>query len=97
MIIPYLHYEISFSNKTFFCIGLMVLFLIIANPAFYKIVGSIIGLHNYEDHKSYHKYYLLFIHSIVYAIIIYLVLQIYNPFTSTHPHKLIHKPKLIHK
>lgn len=95
MIIPYLNYEISFSlsNKTYFCIGLTVLFLIIANPEFYKIVGGVIGLSNYEDNRSYHKFYLLFIHSIVYGLIIYFVLSIYNPFTTTHSHK----SKLIHK
>ena len=99
MIIPYLNYEISFSlsNKTYFCIGLMVLFFILSNPGVYKIVGGIIGLEEYEDNTSYHKYYLLFIHSIVYGIIIYLILTIYNPFASTHPHKLIHKSNLIHK
>jgi hypothetical protein len=92
MIIPYLNYEISFSlsNKTYFCIGLMVLFLLLANPGVYKIVGGIIGLEKYDDNRSYHKFYLLFIHSIVYCLIIYLLLSLYNPFISTHTKK-IHK------
>jgi hypothetical protein len=73
----------------------MVLFLIIANPKVYNIVGSIVGLEHNEDNRSNHKYYLLLIHSVVYAAIIFLILSIYNPFKS-HPH-IIPKTKLIHK
>tara|TARA_Y100000389_G_C17344616_1_gene455183 strand:+ start:467 stop:796 length:330 start_codon:yes stop_codon:yes gene_type:complete len=93
MIIPYFNYEISFSlsNKTYFCIGLVVLFMVLANPPIYKLVGGILGLHEYEDKKSYHKYYLVGIHSIIYGLIIYLILSIYNPFKSIHNTKLIHK------
>jgi len=74
----------------------MVLFLIIANPGTYRIVGDIIGLDGYDDTRSYHRFYLLFIHSIVYVLLIYIVLSIYNPFTSTHKSKLGHNPKIMH-
>ena len=93
MIIPYFNYEISFtiSNKTYFCVFLMMLFLIIANPGTYKIVGDIIGLDGYDDTRSYHRFYLLFIHAIIYGGIIYVVLSIYNPFSPSSS-----KPKIPH-
>jgi len=99
MIIPYLNYEISFSisNKTYFCIFLMLLFLLIGNPGTYKIVGKFIKLEEYDDFRSHHRFYLLLIHSIIYGLIVYIALSIYNPFTSSHKPKLIHKSKLIHK
>jgi len=93
MIIPYINYEISFtiSNKTYFCLALIVLYLIVANPGVYKYVGDIIGLRNYEDNRSFHKFYLLFIHAIIYGGIIYVVLSIYNPFSPSSS-----KPKIPH-
>jgi hypothetical protein len=103
MIIPYLNYEISFtiSKKTYFCIFLMMLFLIIANPGTYKIIGSFIDLKEFDDFESHHRHYLLFIHSIVYALLVYIALSIYNPFTSNsklmHKPKFMHKPKIMHK
>lgn len=85
MIIPYLNYEISFSisKKTYFCMFLMILFLLLANPGIYKLIGSYIDLEEYDDFRSHHRHYLLFLHSIVYALLVYIALSIYNPFTST--------------
>ena len=97
MIIPYLNYEISFlvSNKTYFCIFLMLLYLIVANPGTYKIVGNSVGLEKYDDFRSHDRHYLLFVHAIVFAFVVYIALSIYNPFTNIP--KMIHKSKILHK
>ena len=74
------NYIIPFSSKIYFCIFLMVLYLVIANHGTYKIVGHILGFNEYDNFRSYDRYYLLVIHSIVFSLIVFIVLSFYNPF-----------------
>ena len=73
----------------------ILLYLIVANPGTYKIVGSSVGLEKYDDFRSHDRHYLLFVHGIVFAVVVYIALSIYNPFTNIP--KMIHKSKILHK
>ena len=58
-----------FSNdKLRFCAIAAIMYLVIASPPVYNLVGSILGLHNYDDSKSDHRNILLVVHGIVYFL-----------------------------
>ena len=84
MIIPYFNYEIIIPRKMFFCFFSMVLYLIIAMPDTNRYVGSHIYLYKYDDISKNDRYYLWFIHSIVFAIAMYVLLMFYSPNPSVH-------------
>ena len=65
------------SRKLTFALINAVLFMLIASPAVYRIVGSLVGLEYDGENSS--KYTLLFIHSIVFMVVTLISLNLYNP------------------
>lgn len=87
MIIPYFNYELGFptiSRKIIFCLLSMILYLIVAMPDTNKYIGSYLELDHYDDTSQNDRYYLWFIHSVVFAIAMYILLMFYNPNPSVH-------------
>ena len=79
MIIPYINYEILLSKHTYFCFFTMILYLIVAMPDTNKYIGEHLHLDKYDNVTSNHRYYLWFIHSIIMAILMYILLLFYTP------------------
>ena len=67
------------SRKMFFSSLVVLLYLVVANPATYKFVGSIIGLDEYDNANKPDRDTLLYIHSVVMGILCFIALLIYNP------------------
>tara|TARA_Y100000389_G_scaffold16567_1_gene14619 strand:- start:3913 stop:4158 length:246 start_codon:yes stop_codon:yes gene_type:complete len=62
----------------------MILYLIVAMPDTNKYIGSYLELDHYDDTSQNDRYYLWFIHSVVFAIAMYILLMFYNPNPSVH-------------
>ena len=84
MIIPYFNYEIIIPRKIFFCFFSMILYLIVAMPDTNKFIGDYISLYHYDDNSQNDRYYLWFIHSVVFAVAMYVLLMFYSPNPSVH-------------
>ena len=56
------------NKKLMFSFLAAVMYLVIASPAVYNIVGSVIGLEDYDDHESNDRTVLLFVHGLVYFL-----------------------------
>jgi len=57
----------------------MILYLIVAMPDTNKYIGKYLGLNKYDDVTENDRYYLWFIHSIVFALLMFVLLMLYNP------------------
>jgi len=69
-------------RKIIFSILIMLLYLVVARPSTYNLVGYIIGLSEYDNPNKEDRDTLLQIHSIVMGLLTFLVLFIYNPMNS---------------
>ena len=67
------------SRKMFFSFLVVLLYLVVANHATYKFVGSIIGLDEYDNANKPDRDTLLYIHSLVMGLLTFIALLIYNP------------------
>ena len=56
------------NKKLMFSFLAAVMYLVIASPAVYNTVGSVLGLENYDDHESNDRTVLLFVHGLVYFL-----------------------------
>ena len=56
------------NKKLMFSFLAAVMYLVIASPAVYNTVGSLLGLENYDDHESNDRTVLLFVHGLVYFL-----------------------------
>ena len=63
----------------FFSFLVVLLYLVVANSATYKFVGSIIGLDEYDNANKPDRDTLLYIHSLVMGLLTFIALLIYNP------------------
>lgn len=70
------------GRKIIFSVLIMVVYIIVANPTTYNLVGTIVGLDNYDNANMEDRNYLLYIHSFVMAILTFIVLLIYNPMNA---------------
>ena len=70
------------GRKLIFVLLIMVVYIIVANPTTYNIVGTIVGLDNYDNANMEDRNYLLYIHSFVMALLTFIVLLIYNPMNA---------------
>lgn len=58
--------------------GLLALsFIIVASPPVYRLVSSILSL-EYDDEENNHRYSLLLIHSVVYLLIAFILVNVYD-------------------
>ena len=64
-------------RKLVFSILMGFLFMVVAHPAVYNIVGGILGLDYDGENNS--RTTLLIVHSIVYALVAFIGVNIYNP------------------
>ena len=67
------------SRKMFFSLIVVVIYLVVANPSTYNFVGSIIGLNEYDNANKSDRNTLLYVHSVVMGLLIFIILLIYNP------------------
>ena len=67
---------ISYKKLTFAAVN-SVLFLVIASPPVYRLIGSIIGL-KYDGETDNNRISLLFIHSLVFALITLISINVYG-------------------
>jgi len=65
------------SRKLTFSFINAILFLVIASPPVYRLVGSIVGLE--YDGENGSKYTLLFIHTFVFMIVTLISVNVYSP------------------
>jgi ABC-type spermidine/putrescine transport system permease subunit I len=70
------------GRKLIFVLLIMVVYIIVANPTTYNIVGTIVGLDNYDNANMEDRNYLLYIHSFVMALLTFILLLIYNPMNA---------------
>ena len=70
------------GRKIIFSVLIMVVYIIVANPTTYNLVGTIVGLDNYDNANMEDRNYLLYIHSFVMALLTFIVLLIYNPMNA---------------
>ena len=70
------------GRKIIFSMLIMVVYIIVANPTTYNLVGTIVGLDNYDNANMEDRNYLLYIHSFVMALLTFIVLLIYNPMNA---------------
>jgi hypothetical protein len=70
------------GRKIIFSVLIMVVYIIVANPTTYNLVGSIVGLDDYDNANMEDRNYLLYIHSFVMALLTFIVLLIYNPMNA---------------
>jgi hypothetical protein len=56
------------QKKLMFGFLAAMLYLVIASPGVYNIVGNLIGLENYDDASSNDRTLLLFVHGLVYFL-----------------------------
>ena len=79
MKIPFTEYEFTIPRKLIFTVLSMVLYLLISMPDTYNFVGKFINLEEYDDYTKHDRYYLWGIHSIVFGLLMFILLIIYNP------------------
>ena len=70
------------GRKVLFSFLIMIVYIVVANPTTYNIVGTIVGLDEYDNPNKEDRNYLLYIHSFVMASLSFLVLLIYNPMNA---------------
>ena len=70
------------GRKVIFSVLIMIVYLIVASPDVYNFVGSIVGLDDYDNPNMEDRYDLLYIHSVVMALLTFLMLFIYNPMNA---------------
>ena len=70
------------GRKIIFSMLIMVVYIIVANPTTYNLVGTIVGLDNYDNANMEDRNYLLYIHSFVMALLTFIILLIYNPMNA---------------
>lgn len=56
------------QKKLMFGFLAAIMYLVIASPGVYNIVGGILGLDEYDDASSNHRTLLLFVHGLVYFL-----------------------------
>ena len=66
------------SRKLTFSFINAVLFLLIASPPIYRLIGSIFGL-KYDGEEDNNRISLLFIHSVVFMIVTLITINVYGP------------------
>lgn len=69
-------------RKMVFAVLASVIYVIVARPETYKFVGSILGLDNYDDPFQSDRDILLYIHSVVMGLLIFILLLFYNPMNA---------------
>lgn len=69
-------------RKLIFSILTSLIYLLVARPYTYNLVGYVIGFNDYDNSNKKDRDYLLIIHSIVMGLLICLLLFIYNPMNS---------------
>lgn len=69
-------------RKIVFSFIIMLLYLVVARPSTYNLVGYILGLPDYDNPNKEDRDTLLQIHSVVMSLLTFLVLFIYNPMNS---------------
>jgi len=67
---------LSYKKLTFAAVN-AVLFLVIASPPVYRIIGSIFGL-KYDGETENNRISLLFIHSLVFALVTLVSINVYG-------------------
>lgn len=77
--LPFLRLHI---RKIVFSILILLIYLVVARPFTYNLVGYIIGLDAYDNPNKEDRDTLLQIHSVVMGLLTFLVLFIYNPMNS---------------
>ena len=70
------------GRKMLFSFFIVLVYIIVANPTTYNLVGSIVGLDDYDNANMEDRNYLLYIHSFVMALVTFIVLLIYNPMNA---------------
>jgi len=83
--IPYTKYKYYFTvpRKLVFCIIATILYALLSLPETNKLVGSFVDLTKFDDIESHDRYYLLAIHSIVFGLLMFLLISLYNPYKQT--------------
>jgi len=67
----------TLSRNVIFCIIASLLYMILSIPEIKDFVGHYIYLSKHDDIESNHRYYLVFIHSILFGCLLYLLLYLY--------------------
>ena len=70
------------GRKMLFSFFIVLVYIIVANPTTYNLVGTIVGLDNYDNANMEDRNYLLYIHSFVMALLTFILLFIYNPMNA---------------
>ena len=70
------------GRKMLFSFFIVLVYIIVANPTTYNLVGSIVGLDDYDNANMEDRNYLLYIHSFVMALLTFILLFIYNPMNA---------------
>ena len=78
-------YRFSPSRKLIFCLMATVLYLVLSLPETNKLVGSLLNYQKYDDNESYDRYYLVGIHGVVFFMVVYFMVTLYNPSTNPKP------------
>ena len=66
------------EKKLMFSFLAAIMYLIIASPGVYNLVGNILGLEDYDDSTSNDRTILLFIHGIVYFLGALFLVNVYK-------------------
>lgn len=83
--IPYTKYSYNINlpkvpRILVFCVLCCLIYIFLSIPQTKRVVGSLTGYNKFDDIDSTDKYYLTIIHSVVFGLLIFLLLKIYNPF-----------------
>ncbi len=83
--IPYTSYGYNISlpvipRMFIFCLICSVIYIGLDLPQTKRVVGSITGFSKFDDIDSNDKYYLTLIHGLVFGLVMFLLLKIYNPY-----------------
>lgn len=94
--IPYTKYgySIVIPRMFIFCLIISLGYIVISLPETKHFVGSYINLTQHDDVESDDRYYIVFIHGFIYGLLMYLLLRIYNPYSSV-TNQVISQKKII--
>lgn len=74
----------SIPRMVVFCLITSLLYIALTIPQTMRLTGSLTELERFDDIDSHDKYYLLAIHSGVFGLLMYLLLNTYNPYVVHH-------------
>tara|TARA_B100001093_G_C26323909_1_gene798859 strand:+ start:248 stop:553 length:306 start_codon:yes stop_codon:yes gene_type:complete len=94
--IPYTKYSYTFTipRMLIFYVLTCILYIVISLPETKHFVGSYIQLTKPDDVESNDRYYIVIVHGFVFGLLMYGLLQVYNPYPGL-PKQIIPQKKII--